>query len=93
MGVYDDDDMSEDSIMLLACPTTPHYLWIGSDVDQFSMESSDDFIKNWLSANIYKGDLDKESAQGANVTEPGALEIEFSGNESDDFCNIFNEGF
>lgn len=93
MGVYDDDDLSEDSIMLLACPMLPHYLWIGSGVEEFSLDSSDDFIKSWLSANVYKGDLDKESAQGANVTEPGALEIEFSGNESDDFWNMFNEGF
>jgi hypothetical protein len=30
MGVYDDDDLEVDALLLLICPALPHYMWIGS---------------------------------------------------------------
>jgi len=95
MGVYDDEDLSEDSLMMLACPSLPHYLWIGSSFDdtQFGSDENDNIVKSWISSNIYKGDLDYNSAQGANVMVTGAVIIERSGEESEDFWNMFNLGF
>jgi hypothetical protein len=95
MGVYDDEDLSDDALMLLACPSLPHYLWIGSGFDssQCKIDENDEYIKSWVSSNIYKGDLDNGSAQGANVMTRGVLVIEQSGDESDEFWNMFNAGF
>ena len=34
LGVYDDDDLADTSVLLLLCPLPgPHYLWIGRDFD------------------------------------------------------------
>ena len=30
MGIYDDDDLQEDLLLLLLCPKAPHHLWKGS---------------------------------------------------------------
>jgi hypothetical protein len=93
--VYDDEDLSEDSLMMLTCPSLPHYLWIGRSFDStlFGSDDNDNIVKSWISSNIYKGDLDYNSAQGANVMVAGAVVIERSGEESEDFWNMFNLGF
>lgn len=30
MGIYDDDDLLDDSLLLLLCPNAPHHVWKGS---------------------------------------------------------------
>lgn len=97
MGVYDDEDLCDTSIMILCCDKPPHYLWVGRDMDvveaeidsNADIENVDDikFI-NWASNNVFIGELVLNDS--INVTNTLVIR---SGDETDTFWNAFNEGF
>lgn len=108
LGVYDDDDLVDTSVLLLLCPGGRHFLWVGNRFD-FHLENglsgtiedmklhdgeSTMLLKQWA-ASIHPGEL---KGQGADNVVCSSLlgsntEVNLSGNETDLFWDIFNEGF
>jgi hypothetical protein len=98
MGVYDDEDLCDTSIMILCCNTSPHYLWVGRDMDvvEAEIDSKDDIdnvddIKfiNWASNNVDSGEL----VLNTGNIDTNSTSVIRSGDETDTFWNVFNEGF
>jgi len=91
LGVFDDDDLVENTILLLHCADNTHYVWIGSEFNitgtntNVDIESSAE-VAQWVKEYIELGELN--DSQFVTST----LLLNFSGKESDDFWNTFNLG-
>lgn len=61
MGVYDDDDLTDDALLFLLCPNAPHHLWKGSN---FAMENlSTDNSKELSNNNNNERCIENHSAE------------------------------
>jgi hypothetical protein len=40
LGVYDDEDLTENALLLLVCPKPPHFLWVGGEFNMHSAKRS-----------------------------------------------------
>eukprot|EP01034_Spumella_vulgaris_P021882 gene21882-27958_t len=97
MGVYDDEDLAEGCVLLLLCPETPNFLWIGSGFDfgaaGVDPDGSDDDegLLRWA-AGVLPGEVQSEDSVGKHLTTE-TLSINRSGEESDAFWTAFNDGY
>jgi len=80
LGIFDDDDLVENCILLLHCVDNIHYAWIGADI-----ESPPDAVQ-WLHQHVERGELHDDAFLTSTIM------LNFSGKESDDFWNKFNLG-
>lgn len=91
LGIFDDDDLVENCILLLHCTDDIHYIWIGSEfnitcVNTAAGPDSSPEVTQWIQQQIEPGELND------NSFSTSTLMINFSGKESDDFWNKFNLG-
>lgn len=103
MGIYDDDDLINTALLLLICPTLPHFVWIGSafqsedklgPVLDAAAETSQKDISMWICSSVNPGSLMSNKSIAAQLPlSPPSLIIERSSDESEDFWTAFNEGF
>jgi len=90
MGLYDDEDLDETTALLLICPETPHYLWIGSD---FVLTHND--IAQWACVDVEAGELSTMKDKLGYLLPLNRLDIivEKADAESQSFWDAFNDGF
>ncbi len=91
LGVFDDDDLVENCILLLHCTDNIHYVWIGSEFNMAGVNTDSDSdsspeVVQWIQQHIELGELNDNSFLTST------LMINFSGKESDEFWNKFNLG-
>ena len=87
MGVYDDEDLEDGQLMLLHCPKTPHYVWVGGEFSPPGGDKEGDEMLEWV-CTVGQG----EHTQWADA-QVWDLSLQRGGEESDEFWDKFNEGF
>ena len=98
LGVYDDDDLSDMSVLLLLCPPPgPHFLWVGRDFDlsavvELELEDIDEEhlpLRQWA-CRVLAGEAEvllRGGLQAADVV------VVMGGEETEDFWASWQEGF
>jgi hypothetical protein len=83
LGVYDDEDLVDDGLLLLVCPAPPHYLWVGPDFPSPPPAATD--MVAYATRTVHLGDV-----TGVDLAaRPGTLLVEHGGEESEAFWNAF----
>jgi hypothetical protein len=100
LGVYDDDDLMETSVLLLYVPGGKHhFLWVGQDFDvgevvdleleDFENDEEHLPLRCWA-CRVLRGEL-AASAQAS--LQASLISVQLSGQESEEWWTAFNEGF
>ena len=94
MGMFDDDDLAEDSFLFLLCPEAPHHLWKGSgfEVNLLEVANSvskfDDAPNDDINADVGNekedGEVEKIRKYAEKVIEVGEVPL-----TADDLRSIF----
>ena len=87
LGVYDDEDLVDDGLLLLVCPAPPHYLWVGPDFPSppKATDIAPAAVVAYATRTVHMGEL-----AGVDLTgRPGTLLVEHGGEESETFWNAF----
>jgi hypothetical protein len=91
MGVYDDEDLIENTLMLLTGVNEPHFLWVGRDFDELDQGSEPDVVLAWTARKVARGEVNLAVYQEA-MQKPDVMVVVKSGEESDEFWTVFSEG-
>lgn len=92
MGVYDDEDLIESSLMLLTgTKEQPHFLWVGKDFEELDADSETDQVLQWTARKVARGEVSLAVYEEA-MQKPDVMIVVKSGEESDEFWNVFSEG-
>lgn len=100
MGVYDDDDLQPDSILLLVCPKAPHYLWVGKDFHVPSKSAAENAMEicdeqSWEGIVKWGSSLNSSAINFNNKGElfaPGYFSIQKQDEEADSWWTQYYEG-
>ena len=87
LGVYDDEDLVDDGLLLLVCPAPPHYLWVGPDFPSppKATDIAPAAVVAYATRTVQMGDVSGVDLAG----RPGTLLVEHGGEESETFWNAF----
>jgi len=90
LGVYDDDDLDDTTLLLLHCQKGPHMLWVGQDFDADHKKLCGDpeGLLDWACHQVQAG----ENALWVDVF-PCDVCLQRSGEEDNDFWDAFQDGF
>ena len=90
LGVYDDDDLDDTTLLLLHCTKGPHYVWVGEDfdADHEKLCSDPEALLEWACQQVRPG----ENSLWVDIF-PCDVSLQRSGEEDGAFWDAFQDGF
>jgi hypothetical protein len=82
LGVYDDEDLTENALLLLVCPKPPHFLWVGGE---FTMHST---RRNNTGSSAPKQRLSESASRPRHPVDYEDVDSD-GGGDSMDICDPF----